>query len=170
MARSPPPRCSLWQGGMTDDKSDDGKSVSTLSFGVNRPTISCIFDCESLRGEDETQRGHPVAMQRPASTPGAVIGRGWGHRGRSSQPFLDPFQMGTATTCAATCTRHGTWLPWTRTASRVSPRGHAGTGVWPWGGGHAGTVLGGPAASSPWAVLPFCAAFVNPKPCFAASL
>eukprot|EP00076_Gallus_gallus_P040100 XP_025005638.1 dysferlin isoform X5 [Gallus gallus] len=31
-------------GGMTDDKSDDGKSVSTLSFGVNRPTISCIFD------------------------------------------------------------------------------------------------------------------------------
>ncbi|NXW64025.1 DYSF protein, partial [Eurystomus gularis] len=32
-------------GGVTDDKSDDGKSVSTLSFGVNRPTISCIFDC-----------------------------------------------------------------------------------------------------------------------------
>ncbi|XP_072858295.2 dysferlin isoform X9 [Pogona vitticeps] len=31
-------------GGMTDDKSDDGKSVSTLNFGVNRPTISCIFD------------------------------------------------------------------------------------------------------------------------------
>ncbi|XP_075429238.1 dysferlin isoform X4 [Ascaphus truei] len=31
-------------GGITDDKSDDGKSVSTLSFGVNRPTISCIFD------------------------------------------------------------------------------------------------------------------------------
>uniref|UniRef100_A0A8C8BNQ2 Dysferlin n=1 Tax=Otus sunia TaxID=257818 RepID=A0A8C8BNQ2_9STRI len=31
-------------GGVTDDKSDDGKSVSTLSFGVNRPTISCIFD------------------------------------------------------------------------------------------------------------------------------
>ncbi|XP_029450348.1 dysferlin isoform X2 [Rhinatrema bivittatum] len=29
-------------GGVTDDKSDDGKSVST--FGVNRPTISCIFD------------------------------------------------------------------------------------------------------------------------------
>lgn len=22
-------------------------SVSTLSFGVNRPTISCIFDCKS---------------------------------------------------------------------------------------------------------------------------
>ncbi|XP_054846459.1 dysferlin isoform X2 [Eublepharis macularius] len=31
-------------GGVTEDKSDDGKSVSTLSFGVNRPTISCIFD------------------------------------------------------------------------------------------------------------------------------
>ncbi|XP_042326048.1 dysferlin isoform X4 [Sceloporus undulatus] len=31
-------------GGITDDKSDDGKSVSTLNFGVNRPTISCIFD------------------------------------------------------------------------------------------------------------------------------
>ncbi|NWY62587.1 DYSF protein, partial [Chionis minor] len=36
-------------GGVTDDKSDDGKSVSTLSFGVNRPTISCIFDCKALR-------------------------------------------------------------------------------------------------------------------------
>ncbi|KAM9193801.1 dysferlin isoform 6-T6 [Mergus octosetaceus] len=32
------------KGGVTDDRSDDGKSVSTLSFGVNRPTISCIFD------------------------------------------------------------------------------------------------------------------------------
>ncbi|XP_009319173.1 PREDICTED: dysferlin [Pygoscelis adeliae] len=32
-------------GGVTDDRSDDGKSISTLSFGVNRPTISCIFDC-----------------------------------------------------------------------------------------------------------------------------
>uniref|UniRef100_A0A8C3Q006 Dysferlin n=1 Tax=Chrysolophus pictus TaxID=9089 RepID=A0A8C3Q006_CHRPC len=31
-------------GGVMDDKSDDGKSISTLSFGVNRPTISCIFD------------------------------------------------------------------------------------------------------------------------------
>ncbi|KFW07755.1 Dysferlin, partial [Eurypyga helias] len=31
-------------GGVTDDRSDDGKSLSTLSFGVNRPTISCIFD------------------------------------------------------------------------------------------------------------------------------
>nr|XP_056711165.1 dysferlin [Euleptes europaea] len=31
-------------GGVTDDKNDDGKSVSTLNFGVNRPTISCIFD------------------------------------------------------------------------------------------------------------------------------
>ncbi|KAM4710242.1 dysferlin [Discoglossus pictus] len=30
-------------GGITDDKSDDGKTMSTL-FGVNRPTISCIFD------------------------------------------------------------------------------------------------------------------------------
>ncbi|KFU91022.1 Dysferlin, partial [Chaetura pelagica] len=37
--------CLLLQGGVTDDKSDDGKSISTLSFGVNRPTISCIFDC-----------------------------------------------------------------------------------------------------------------------------
>uniref|UniRef100_A0A2K5XCS0 Dysferlin n=1 Tax=Mandrillus leucophaeus TaxID=9568 RepID=A0A2K5XCS0_MANLE len=27
-----------------DDKSEDSMSVSTLSFGVNRPTISCIFD------------------------------------------------------------------------------------------------------------------------------
>ncbi|NXL08813.1 DYSF protein, partial [Mesembrinibis cayennensis] len=34
-------------GGVTDDKSDDGKSISTLSFGVNRPTISCIFDCKA---------------------------------------------------------------------------------------------------------------------------
>nr|XP_020856828.1 dysferlin isoform X4 [Phascolarctos cinereus] len=31
-------------GGVLDDKSEDAKSVSTLSFGVNRPTISCIFD------------------------------------------------------------------------------------------------------------------------------
>uniref|UniRef100_A0A4X2M035 Dysferlin n=1 Tax=Vombatus ursinus TaxID=29139 RepID=A0A4X2M035_VOMUR len=31
-------------GGVLDDKSEDSKSVSTLSFGVNRPTISCIFD------------------------------------------------------------------------------------------------------------------------------
>uniref|UniRef100_A0ACB8E8Z5 Uncharacterized protein n=1 Tax=Sphaerodactylus townsendi TaxID=933632 RepID=A0ACB8E8Z5_9SAUR len=31
-------------GGVTEDKNDDGKSVSTLNFGVNRPTISCIFD------------------------------------------------------------------------------------------------------------------------------
>ncbi|KAG8453260.1 hypothetical protein GDO86_000043 [Hymenochirus boettgeri] len=31
-------------GGITDDKSDDGKNNSTLNFGVNRPTISCIFD------------------------------------------------------------------------------------------------------------------------------
>ncbi|XP_077334191.1 dysferlin isoform X5 [Lithobates pipiens] len=31
-------------GGVTDDKSDDGKYSCTLSFGVNRPTISCIFD------------------------------------------------------------------------------------------------------------------------------
>uniref|UniRef100_A0A673T7N3 Dysferlin n=1 Tax=Suricata suricatta TaxID=37032 RepID=A0A673T7N3_SURSU len=31
-------------GGVVDDKSEDSMSVSTLSFGVNRPTISCIFD------------------------------------------------------------------------------------------------------------------------------
>ncbi|EGW00373.1 Dysferlin [Cricetulus griseus] len=31
-------------GGMVDDRSEDSMSVSTLSFGVNRPTISCIFD------------------------------------------------------------------------------------------------------------------------------
>ncbi|XP_077157456.1 dysferlin isoform X2 [Paroedura picta] len=31
-------------GGVTDDRSDDSKSVSALNFGVNRPTISCIFD------------------------------------------------------------------------------------------------------------------------------
>ncbi|XP_063313638.1 dysferlin isoform X3 [Pelobates fuscus] len=31
-------------GGVADDKSDDGKCTTTLSFGVNRPTISCIFD------------------------------------------------------------------------------------------------------------------------------
>ncbi|KAM9063149.1 dysferlin-like [Sarcophilus harrisii] len=31
-------------GGVVDDKSEDSKSISTLSFGVNRPTISCIFD------------------------------------------------------------------------------------------------------------------------------
>ncbi|NXS72344.1 DYSF protein, partial [Pandion haliaetus] len=38
-------------GGVTDDKSDDGKSISTLSFGVNRPTISCIFDCKARGSE-----------------------------------------------------------------------------------------------------------------------
>ncbi|NXN16120.1 DYSF protein, partial [Indicator maculatus] len=38
-------------GGVTDDKSDDGKSLSTLSFGVNRPTISCIFDCKAPRSQ-----------------------------------------------------------------------------------------------------------------------
>ncbi|KAB1267296.1 Dysferlin [Camelus dromedarius] len=32
------------RGGVVDDRSDDSTSVSTLSFGVNRPTISCIFD------------------------------------------------------------------------------------------------------------------------------
>ncbi|XP_053560319.1 dysferlin isoform X2 [Bombina bombina] len=31
-------------GGITDDKSDDSKASSTMSFGVNRPTISCIFE------------------------------------------------------------------------------------------------------------------------------
>ncbi|XP_051830243.1 dysferlin isoform X1 [Antechinus flavipes] len=31
-------------GGVVDDKSEDSKSISTLSFGVNRPTVSCIFD------------------------------------------------------------------------------------------------------------------------------
>uniref|UniRef100_A0A8C0X510 C2 domain-containing protein n=1 Tax=Castor canadensis TaxID=51338 RepID=A0A8C0X510_CASCN len=31
-------------GGVMDDRSEDSMSVSTLSFGVNRPTISCIFD------------------------------------------------------------------------------------------------------------------------------
>uniref|UniRef100_A0A8C0QZE5 Dysferlin n=1 Tax=Canis lupus dingo TaxID=286419 RepID=A0A8C0QZE5_CANLU len=31
-------------GGVVDDRSEDSVSVSTLSFGVNRPTISCIFD------------------------------------------------------------------------------------------------------------------------------
>ncbi|XP_078205193.1 dysferlin isoform X44 [Callithrix jacchus] len=31
-------------GGVVDDSSEDSMSVSTLSFGVNRPTISCIFD------------------------------------------------------------------------------------------------------------------------------
>ncbi|KAM9331380.1 dysferlin [Gastrophryne carolinensis] len=31
-------------GGITDDKSDDGKYACTLNLGVNRPTISCIFD------------------------------------------------------------------------------------------------------------------------------
>ncbi|KAG8550730.1 hypothetical protein GDO81_022142 [Engystomops pustulosus] len=31
-------------GGVTDDKSDDGRNTSALSLGVNRPTISCIFD------------------------------------------------------------------------------------------------------------------------------
>uniref|UniRef100_A0A8C3RGE9 Dysferlin n=1 Tax=Cyanoderma ruficeps TaxID=181631 RepID=A0A8C3RGE9_9PASS len=30
--------------GLADDGKSDGKSASTLSFGVNRPTISCIFD------------------------------------------------------------------------------------------------------------------------------
>uniref|UniRef100_A0A8C3SZQ8 Dysferlin n=1 Tax=Chelydra serpentina TaxID=8475 RepID=A0A8C3SZQ8_CHESE len=32
------------EGALVGTWSDDGKSVSTLSFGVNRPTISCIFD------------------------------------------------------------------------------------------------------------------------------
>lgn len=60
----PVSHCFLLQGGVTDDKSDDGKSVSTLSFGVNRPTISCIFDCESSKGGQnfqELQRGGPAA-------------------------------------------------------------------------------------------------------------
>ncbi|XP_075044491.1 dysferlin isoform X3 [Mixophyes fleayi] len=35
-------------GGVTDDKSDDGKNMCTLSLGVNRPTISCIFDYGNL--------------------------------------------------------------------------------------------------------------------------
>ncbi|XP_063781358.1 dysferlin isoform X3 [Pseudophryne corroboree] len=35
-------------GGVTDDKSDDGKNTATLSLGVNRPTISCIFDYGNL--------------------------------------------------------------------------------------------------------------------------
>ncbi|XP_012860210.1 dysferlin [Echinops telfairi] len=34
----------LRKGGTVDDRSEDPASVSTLSFGVNRPTISCIFD------------------------------------------------------------------------------------------------------------------------------
>ncbi|NXX16148.1 DYSF protein, partial [Podargus strigoides] len=42
-------------GGVTDDKSDDGKSISTLSFGVNRPTISCIFDCKAQGSEGRVQ-------------------------------------------------------------------------------------------------------------------
>lgn len=152
----PPSCCSLLQGGVTDDKSDDGKSVSTLSFGVNRPTISCIFDCESRWWEDEIQWGHPMAGHHPTPSLGAA-GCGWGHPGCSSHPFLNLFQMGTATTSAATCTRRGTWLPWTRTASLVSPQDRAGTGVWLWGGGRAGMVLGGPTVSSLWAVLLFCA-------------
>ncbi|XP_027487661.1 dysferlin-like, partial [Corapipo altera] len=31
-------------GGVTDDRSDDGRGAAPLSLGVNRPTISCIFD------------------------------------------------------------------------------------------------------------------------------
>ncbi|XP_069601222.1 dysferlin [Ranitomeya imitator] len=31
-------------GGVTDDRSDDGRSSGALSLGVNRPTISCIYD------------------------------------------------------------------------------------------------------------------------------
>uniref|UniRef100_A0A452VC63 Dysferlin n=1 Tax=Ursus maritimus TaxID=29073 RepID=A0A452VC63_URSMA len=32
------------EGALVYDRSEDSMSVSTLSFGVNRPTISCIFD------------------------------------------------------------------------------------------------------------------------------
>ncbi|KAJ8781331.1 hypothetical protein J1605_011315 [Eschrichtius robustus] len=38
------PPLTVSTGGVVDDRSEDSKSVSTLSFGVNRPTISCIFD------------------------------------------------------------------------------------------------------------------------------
>lgn len=51
---------SLLQGGVADDKSDDGKSVSTLNFGVNRPTISCIFDCKDTPPPPE---GHSSLSQ-----------------------------------------------------------------------------------------------------------
>ncbi|NXP76311.1 DYSF protein, partial [Ramphastos sulfuratus] len=52
-------------GGVTDDKSDDGKSISTLSFGVNRPTISCIFDCKAPRAAGEAESLQPTALTQP---------------------------------------------------------------------------------------------------------
>ncbi|NXD70995.1 DYSF protein, partial [Eolophus roseicapillus] len=56
-------------GGVTDDKSDDGKSISTLSFGVNRPTISCIFDCKAPRdatgGSNSSFASCPTSLADP---------------------------------------------------------------------------------------------------------
>lgn len=77
----PVSHCLLLQGGVTDDRSDDGKSVSTLSFGVNRPTISCIFDCESPRGgqnSPEQQRGGSAAGTPWPQISSSADGWGWG--------------------------------------------------------------------------------------------
>lgn len=64
------------QGGVTDDKSDDGKSngksVSTLSFGVNRPTISCIFDCKDPRGAG---KAFPILFLEKDGK--RKLGKGW---------------------------------------------------------------------------------------------
>ncbi|NXK11508.1 DYSF protein, partial [Herpetotheres cachinnans] len=62
-------------GGVTDDKSDDGKSVSTLSFGVNRPTISCIFDCKGprVRGEAGSSNSSFASCLTSLADPYAIV-------------------------------------------------------------------------------------------------
>uniref|UniRef100_A0A8C3V872 Dysferlin n=1 Tax=Catharus ustulatus TaxID=91951 RepID=A0A8C3V872_CATUS len=44
LERTGPAAVFALEGALSDDGKSDGKSASTLSFGVNRPTISCIFD------------------------------------------------------------------------------------------------------------------------------
>uniref|UniRef100_A0A8C3E782 Dysferlin n=1 Tax=Corvus moneduloides TaxID=1196302 RepID=A0A8C3E782_CORMO len=44
LERTGPAAVFALEGALSDDGKSNGKSVSTLSFGVNRPTISCIFD------------------------------------------------------------------------------------------------------------------------------
>ncbi|NXV63530.1 DYSF protein, partial [Molothrus ater] len=65
-------------GGVTDDKSDDGKSdgksASTLSFGVNRPTISCIFDSrDSGKSRSQDPPLNPKSLNPIPADPYAIV-------------------------------------------------------------------------------------------------